>query len=271
MPLNNNNNSVPATTKKECCGVGDHGSFANKIILVLLGVLLVYSIIFMGSLIRNNMKKFFYIGKADRTERTIVVNGYGKTTGNNDIAMTTIGYSNTDKDVSKAQADNKKVMDQIYNELKGLGVEERDMQGNYTIFPDYNYTQDRGQEFKGYRVTNQLTVKIRDLSKISQILSLAGKYGATEVSGLSFTIDEPENLKADARAKALEDAKQKALYLAQQLGVKLGGVVSYNEYEGSNYMPLKAYPQDGMGGGPEATPGGTNDAIMNVNLTFEIL
>ena len=261
------------------CGscYGLHGHFSKKIIITIVGILLVYGVFFIGTLIRNNVKKYDFIGKADRMERTLVVNGFGKVTGSNDIAVTTMGYSNTDKDVAKAQADNKKVMDQVYADLKKLGVEDKDLQSNYTIYPDYNYTQDRGQELKGYRVSNSLTIKIRNLSKISDVLSLAGKHGATEVSGLSFTIDDPENLKAQARDKALADLKTRAAHLSQSLGVRLGGVINYNEYEGGgqDYYKSAVYNMaEGMGGGgsaPAAVPGGSKDVTMNVSIVFEIL
>ncbi len=255
-----------------------HNHFAKKIMMTIVGILLVYGVFYVGALIRNNVKQYDFIGKAPRMERTITVNGYGKITGNNDIAVTTLGYSNTDKDVAKAQADNKKVIDQIYADLKKMNIADKDLQSDYSIYPDYNYTQIKGQELIGYRVNNSLTVKIRDLNQISNVLSLAGKYGATEVSGLNFTIDEPENLKTQARDKALADARVKADHLANVLGLNLGGVVSYNEYEGSSdvYQP-KVMAMDavggnvGLGAGPAAVSGGSKDVIMNVSVTYEVL
>ncbi len=252
-----------------------HSQFGKKIMTTTVCILLVYGVFFVGTLIRNNIKKYDFIGKAPRMERTITVAGFGKINSSNDIAVTTMGYSNTDKDVAKAQAENKKVMDQIYAELKKMGVAEKDLQSSYSIYPDYNYTQDRGQELKGYRVSNSLTIKIRDLNKISEVLSLAGKYGATEVNGLSFTIDEPENLKSQARDKALMDAKVRAEHLAQVLGLRLGGVITYNEYEGGGdfYQPqmLMKDSVGGMGGGaPAAISAGSRDVSMNVNVTYEL-
>lgn len=251
-----------------------HG-FGKKLLMTFVGVLLVYAVFYLGTAIRNNMKEYDFIGKADRMERTVTVNGFGKVTGNNDIAMTSIGYSNTNKDIAQAQTENKRVMDQVYMDLKKLGVEEKDLQSNYTIYPEYNYTEERGQELKGYRVTSNLTVKIRDLTKISDILALAGKYGANEVSGLSFTIDDPENLKAEAREKALKDARAKAVDLANTLGVRLGGVIGYYENEsGGEYYPVPMYDKVavGMGGaGPVANPSGSKDVNMNVSIIYEIL
>lgn len=268
-------NKPESTSEKLCCG--GHNHFVKKIMMTIVGILLVYTVFYVGTLIRNNVKKYDFIGKADRMERTITVAGYGKINGNNDIAVTTLGYSNTSKDVAKAQADNKKVMDQIFAELKKMGIADKDLQSSYSIYPDYNYTQDKGQQLIGYRVSNSLSIKIRDLNKISDVLSLAGKYGATEVSGLSFTIDEPENLKSQARDKALLDAKVKADHLANVLGVRLGGVITYNEYEGGSgelYQPKVMYATDmgGLGGGgPAAVSGGSKDVIMNVNVTYEVL
>lgn len=254
------------------CGCG---TFGKKLIATLLGVALVYLIFFMGTLINNNIKKYNFIGKMDKSERMISVNGMGKVTGTNNIAVTTIGYSNTDKEVAKAQEENKKVMDQVMADLKKFGIDDKDLQSNYTIYPDYNYTSERGQELKGYRVSNSVTIKIRDLTKINDVLGLAGKYGATEVGGLSFTIDDPSNLKDQAREKALADASKKAEYLAQSLGIRLGGVVSYYENEGSTdyyakYMGMAE--GGGIGGGaPDVVSGGSKDVVMNVSVTFEIL
>ncbi|MCX6781948.1 MAG: SIMPL domain-containing protein [Candidatus Magasanikbacteria bacterium] len=260
-----------------CASCGCHSTFGKKMLFTLLGVLMVYGIFYFGTLINNNLKKNQFIGRMDKSERMVTVNGLGKVTGNNNIAVTTIGYSNTDKEVSKAQLDNKKIMDQVMADLKKLGIEDKDLQTDYTIYPDYNYTQERGQELKGYRVNNSVTVKIRDLSKINDILGLAGKYGATEVGGLSFTIDDPSNLKDQARGKALDDAKKKAAELAASLGVRLGGVVSYNEYDASNdtyYPKYNTISAEGGGmgsGAPEAVSGGSKDVLMNVNITYEIL
>ena len=274
------------TASKECCGGGAHCgcgcswgcSLGKKIIMTLIGVLLVYVIFYVGTLMRNNIKQYFYIGQADKMERTIMVTGMGKMTTSNDVAVTTMGYANTDKDVAKAQADNKAVMDKVFADLKAMGVEDKDIQSDYRVYPDYNYTQDKGQELKGYRITNNLTVKIRDLSKTSQILGLVGKYGLTEVAGLSYTIDDPESSKTVARNKALVNAKAKAQELASQLGVTLGNVVSYNEYEGDNgaVYNMKALSSSGMGGAaldsaPAALSSGSQDVAINVNVVYEII
>lgn len=248
------------------------GDFGKKIIGTLVGVLLVYLTFYVGTLMRNELKKYNTIGVADQMERTLTVNGFGKVSGANNIAVTTIGYSTTDKDVAKAQQDNKKVMDGVMADLKVLGVADSDLETDYTIYPDYNYTTGKGQVFLGYKVTDTVKIKIRDLKKISDVLSLAGKYGANQVNGLTFTIDDPQGLQAQARDKAVADARQKAKALAQSLGVSLQGVISYNE-AGADQPPapmMYKAMNAGMGGGP-IVASGSNDVTMNVTITYKIV
>ena len=282
MPINPKIATPSSELDKKACGAGCACcrcgyTYGKKIIMVILSVLLLYGIFYIGAVSRNTIKGYNFIGKAPQNERSISINGYGKITGRNDIAVTTIGFSNTDKEVGVAQTANKKVMDQVMADLKKIGIEDKDLQSNYMIYPEYNYTQDKGSVLKGYKVTNNITVKIRDLSKVNEVLNLAGKYGANEVNGLNFTIDDPENLKTQAREKALADAKEKAQILAEKLGLKLGGVMYYSEYEASNdayyAKSFMGAEGGGIGGGyaPETTAGGSKDVIMNVNVTYEIV
>lgn len=263
---------VPSFTDgKSCCS--KHASFGYKILMVLVAVVLVYLTFYLGTLMRNNVKQYSYIGQADQQERTITVNGFGKVSGKNDIAMTTMGYSTIDKDVGKAQTDNTNVMNLFLADLKGLGVAEQDLESDYSIYPEYDYTQIKGQQLKGYRVTNNVTIKVRDLTKISSILSLAGKFNLNEVSGLSFTIDDTDSLKAQARAKSLANAKMKAAQLALSLGMQLGEVIAYSEYD-TNQQPYPMYEKSmGTGGMMDAAPviaSGSRDVGMNVSITYKM-
>jgi uncharacterized protein YggE len=167
-------------------------------------------------------------------------------------------------------------MDAVVADLKKLGIPEKDLKSDYSIYPEYNYS-DKGQELKGYRVTNSMTVKIRDLSKISSVLNLAGKYGANQVGGLSFTIDDAEALKSQARLKAIEDARAKAKMIAKNLRVNLIAVTNYNEYETPDYAPMyDNMAKNVMAAGsavapsPESISGGTKDVALNVSITYLI-
>ncbi len=118
-----------------------------------------------------------------------------------------------------------------------------------------------------------MTVKIRDLAKISPILERAGTLGANQISGLSFTIEEPKLLAQEARLLAIGDAKEKASKLAGALNVRLGKVVSFYEEGGSIPPPVPVFTRGAIGGEVSVAPQietGTTDVISNVTVTYEI-
>lgn len=249
-----------------------------KILWVLIGILVVYAIVFLGTLIRNNLKKFDTIGVADRNERTIVVDGQGKVTVTPDIAMVNLGTISEGKTVDEAQQKNTEVMNKLTAKLKTLGIDGKDIQTvNYNIYPKYDYT-DGAQKLIGYQVSQDLTVKIREVSKANQVIAGAGEVGANNVGGLQFTIDDRDAYKAEARALALNKVGEKAKVLARSLGVDLVRVVTYNEYEGGSgadtlyAMGGLAMNQKGMegAGAPPDIQTGSSEVIMNVNVVFEI-
>jgi uncharacterized protein YggE len=91
---------------------------------------------------------------------------------------------------------------------------------------------------------------------------------------VQFTIDDADKLKAEAREKAINDAKVKARELRGQLGVRLGRIVSFSENTGGYPMPMyemkgAATGMGGGGGGPEL-PTGENEITVNVSITYEI-
>lgn len=249
-------------------------SFGKKIIVTLVGILLAYVIVWMGTLIRNNLQSYYYIGQADKMQKTIMVEAQGKVTAKPDIAMTTMGMTTEAVTVAEAQQKNTEVMNNLITKLQSLGINKDDLQtANYNIYPQYDYIPEEGSVLKGYQVYQNVSVKIRDLTKANSVLALAGEVGANNVSGLQFTIDDDEVYKAEARQKALEQIAQKAKLLSQSLGVQLVGVVSYNEYSmGNDYYPV-VYREAAIGLGGGSTPdvqSGTNEVSLNVSVTFEI-
>lgn len=252
--------------------------FGRKVTMTLFGILLAYSIVFVGTLIRNNMQKFYTIGHADRPERTIRIEAQGKVTTKPDIAVTTMGMIADAATVSDAQAKNTKVMNQLFAGLKALGIEEKDVQTtNYNIYPQYTYKSSGERNLDGYEVSQTVTVKIRDLTKSSKVLALAGEVGANNVSGLNFTVDDPEVYKAEARDFALQKIADRARILSQSLGVQFSGVYSYDENDGSVGGPIlyaaNAVKDSFGGGGLGVSPDvqvGSQDVILTVGVTFAI-
>lgn len=263
------------------CSCPMHGGWAKhfliKLTLLVGCVLAIYAIVYLDTLTVYQAKKTYFVGRAPSQEHYLTVTGYGKVVGANDIAMTNISYSNVDKDVAAAQLTNKKVMDAVAAELKKIGIADKDLMSDYSVNPEYTYTAEKGQQLTGYRVTNSMAVKIRNLDNISAVLNLAGKYGANQVSGLTFTIDDANTLKAAARVKALEDARTKVSTIARSLGLRIVAVTNYNEYDSSD-VPMPMYDNMAknvmMGASvapaPEAIQSGTKDVAMNVSITYLI-
>lgn len=253
-----------------------YGSMGRKLMCTLLGILLVYGIVLVGTLIRNNLKKYNAIGLADKTERTITVDAEGKVTVTPDIAITTMGMTAEGKTVAEAQQKNTNVINGLLEKVKALGVDKKDVQtANYNIYPLYDY-KDNKQTIRGYQVSQSVTIKIRDLNKANQVIALAGDVGANNVSGLQFTVDDREAFKEQARQIALKKVAEKRLSLARSLGVSLQSVVSYNEYEVNGDVNGKANYNYGAtadtlsaNSAPTVEPG-TDAVVMHVSVIFEV-
>ena len=252
------------------------GEFIHRIYLTLAGILMVYVIFWVGTMIRNNIEAYYHIGQADRQERMITLEAEAKVTATPDIAMTTIGMVATGETVTAAQEANTNVMNALIIKLQEQGIAEDDIQTtNYNIYPQYNYTTDDGRILEGYEVSQNVTVKIRDIEKANQVIALAGEVGANSVGGLQFTIDDRDVYKQEATMKALEKVYEKARTLSKALGVRVVSVVSYNEYEaGDNgYQPYYAYDTPLSVTKESVVPdvqSGSMDVTMHTSVTFEI-
>ncbi|HEU0050613.1 MAG TPA: SIMPL domain-containing protein, partial [Patescibacteria group bacterium] len=178
-------------------------------------------------------------------------------------------------DVKTAQTQNTDKVNAIIKAVKALGVSDADVQtSNYSINPKFDWNNGK-QTLLGYSVTQTVTVKIRDLSKVGEILAKAGELGANQVNGVNFSIDDPSKIQQEARKKAIDDAREKADELASSLGLHVVRVVNFSEM-GNNPIPIMPYAKSvalGMGGGAAPAPdiqSGSLDVTSNVSITFEI-
>ena len=208
------------------------------------------------------------------TTNTVSFNGEGKVLAKPNIAVISLSIV-TEAVTSKiAQDDNSKKSKAVTDFLKSQNIEEKDIKTTgYNIYPQYRYPQYDKPEIRGYQVNQTLEVKVRDLDKVSGILDGVVSAGVNQVNSLSFEIDDPESLKADARKKAIDDAKKKADELEDQLGVNLGKIVNFSESIGGVPVPIyydKAIGLGGMGGGGPSVPVGENEMVINVTITYQI-
>ncbi len=217
---------------------------------------------------------------------TMTVMGQGEAFSLPDIASFSFTVSADATTVSAAQEDVTKKMDKVLAALKGLEIEEKDIKTtDYSVYPRYSYTQGvctfnscppSRQVLEGYTASHNVTVKVRKTEEAGQALAAAGENGATGLSNISFTVDDPEALKAEARVTAIEEARKKAELLADELGVKLVRVVNFSDSSDGDY-PAPYYGREGMGGDMAVAqskaptlPVGENKINVVVNITYEI-
>ncbi|MDO8617939.1 MAG: SIMPL domain-containing protein [Candidatus Uhrbacteria bacterium] len=247
----------------------------NRLFTALLALLCIAFIFLVGFKAWNAFGEHDQIGHAPRSRDTITMDGEGKVTGKPTLAQIDLGMFMEGKDVPELQNQNSQKVNAIIAAMKGLGIAEADLQtSNYTISPKFEY-KDGSQNVVGYMISQNLNLKVRDLSKLSAVLAKAGQLGTNQVNGVSFTIDDPTELKQEARKKALQDARNKAQELADALGVKVERVVTFAESSNPMIQPFPyMYKAEatGLGGGgtaPDIQPGSL-DVISRVSVTFEI-
>jgi uncharacterized protein len=244
----------------------------KPLLAALAAALMVALIAWVGLLARNTARQHPYIGVPLDERNTIVVNGLGEVTAIPDVARITIGTTIDRASVGDAQRENTRVMNDVVAAIKGFGIGEKDITtASYDINPRYDYV-DGVSSIGGYVVSQSVSVKIRDLAKVGEVIAMAGDKGANQVGGIAFTIDEREALENEARTKAFEDAKEKAKMLADAAGVKLRRIVSFSESTGSGAPgPFYYARAEGMGGGgAPSIEAGSSDVISNVSVTYEI-
>lgn len=211
---------------------------------------------------------------AHAEERRISVSGTGTTLVAPDMATITLGVTNQDKQASVAMQATSDAVAQILKRLDEMGLETRDVQTRdlslSPVWSGRNSSDNQPPEITGFAASNRVSVRVRDLDKLGQIMDAVIKDGANDFGGLSFGVQEPKPLEAEARAKAVADATAKAQQLAQAAGITLGPVISINDH-GGGAAPIARMREAAFsdaGGVPVA--GGEVSVSVNISMEFEI-
>lgn len=240
------------------------GKFIWIPVFVILGFTLVATLALLHNRISNPLRA------------QVTVSGEGHAFMRPDIAVARLAVR-TERAVSPAEAltDNKKKMNNVLALLKKEGIEEKDIQtSEFQMYPEYNY--DKGKRTQaGFTVSQEVQVKIRDVEKIGTVLEKATGAGVNTIGQLSFDIDDPETIKAEARAKAIAKAQEQARNMVEAAGARLGKLLSISENANVPRPRPIAY---GLGGGgemamsveaPDIEPG-QQEIVVYVNLTYEL-
>ncbi len=249
----------------------------NPALVILAGLVLLMVSVYLSVATFNKIKESRYIGRPATERDTITIQGEGRATAVPDIGQITVSVVTERANAADAMEENNKQAAQVAEALRKAGIEKQDMATSaYNVYPKYDWS-DGKQTLLGYEATQSLTVKIRNLDNAGNIIAVAGQNGANQVSGLSFTIDDPEVVRQEAREKALANALQKAQTLAKQTGVRLGKIVSFSETSSGAPVPYPVYydklAAEGRGGADLSAPTieqGSQDVYVYATVEYEI-
>ncbi len=219
---------------------------------------------------------FYFFNKTDQEDR-FSVSGSAVVYAKADIANISVGLkTEVKKTAAEATLENSKTMNKILEAVRDLEIEDKDIKTtNYNLRPVYNWTESRGQELKGYEVSQNVTLKIRNLESIGAIIEKTTELGANQVGDINFTIDDEFELKNEAREMAIEKAKEKAGLIASQAGLKLGKLKGVSETSYSPIIPtysnaMKEMAFDSVAGGAPSIEVGQNEIRAEVTLIYEV-
>ncbi len=167
--------------------------------------------------------------------RQVTVVGSGQVQGVPDTLTADVAMEFTAPDVSGALNQSSQRQQAVIDALAGSGIDRKDISTTQvSVQPQFT-----DNTIAGYRASNAVKVKIRDTAKASQTLALIASTGgdATRINSVDYSITDDSDLVRDARARAFDDAKNRAEQYAGLSGLHLGKVISISEQPGGSTPP----------------------------------
>ena len=207
-------------------------------------------------------------------DHTIAVTGSGKVTVVPTLATINLGVMierNTAKAAREAAAES---MTKVVAALKALGIDDKDIAtSSISLQPVFDYNSNGGNpHVRGYQLQNAVTITVRDLDKLGDVLDNSVVSGATQVNGITFDVADRTAAEAKAREAAVTDARAKADTLAKGVGVSITGVASMSETVSSPVWYGREMAAGALAPADASTPvmPGTTDVTIDVQVTFLI-
>lgn len=211
------------------------------------------------------------------SSRTVSVAATGTADATPDAIRASITVETTDPASAQvAQAAAAAATTEVLDELKGAGVEERDIATQaVNVGPFYDYTSEGGQALIGYRATQTLTVTLRDLATAGATLDSVVNAGgnAVRVDSLVPFVTDPAAATEKARAQAVDIATAQAKQYAELLGFTLGSVASVSEATSASPMPPVGFAEAAPAAEKDVTTpiqAGTTQVSVTLNVAWLI-
>ncbi|HLT18237.1 MAG TPA: SIMPL domain-containing protein [Thermomicrobiales bacterium] len=236
------------------------GSAAILALVMAVGV-------FVGLLMQDSEPEV--AAQSDEGERrTVSVAGHGEASVPPDLGHFVVGVEVSNDDPDVALEESNELVAAVRAALLDAGVAGDDVTlGAFSIWPEYDYRQETAV-LRGFRVSHQLAVTVRDIDQTGALLSTAVDAGANAVHSVTFSVEDPSAALDEARAAAFENARLKAEDLARLANGSLGQIVSVTE---NSYTP---YPvgRDGAGEAQDsASPVPINPGASTFTVTLQVV
>lgn len=151
-----------------------------------------------------------------------------------DMATISLGVQSEAPTAQAAMQANAQQMSQVMAALRRAGIAERDIQtSNLNLSAQYDYQQNESPKLRGYQASNQVTIKVRDLSRVGAAVDATVSAGANQVNSISFGLNDSSAAENAARQAAVRDLQAKAALYAQATGHRVGRLVTLSE--GTSY------------------------------------
>ncbi|MBS9475550.1 SIMPL domain-containing protein [Ancylobacter radicis] len=204
----------------------------------------------------------------------ITVSGEGIVRAVPDMASFSSGVVSEAKTAREALDANSQAVGAMVAAIKEAGIEARDIAtSGFSVQPRYAPPRKDGtgeQNITGYEVRNTVTVRVRDLARLGDLLDKVVTTGANQIDGVSFDIAEPVKLQEEARVAAVKDARRQAEIMAEAGGVRLVRVLSMTA-DGASAPPMRRMMAAQMMKA-ESVPveAGESEIRAGVTVTYEI-
>ena len=186
-----------------------------------------------------------------------------------DLAQVDGGVTSDGKTAREASDTNNATMGKVLLALKGAGIDEKDYQtSRLSLQPQYAPNRSGPSPVVGYRASNRVTIRVRDITKVANVIDVLVGAGANEVGGINFMVSQASKLLDDAREKAVADARRKADIYAKAAGVTLGEPLSISE-EGSSVPLYRGKMAAPMAAGAQVAQG-EETLSVTVSVTWAI-
>lgn len=190
----------------------------------------------------NNTYPYKQSHKKTKDTYIMKLYGNGSIKATPDIALVTLGIETESENLSTAQKENATKSNNVISILEDNGIKKEDIKTtSFLITPEYDYIEGR-KVFKGYKVTNALTITIRNIGETGDIIDAAVEAGANKVNDIEFAVSKPDQYYNIALNRAISDSIEKAENISKTLNVTLNKIPIKIDEERVQYAPVsRAY------------------------------